>query len=84
MREPIGYCPTCKREWFGRGECHCACCCEHFTSDSGFGAHRRNGECLDPNTLERDSGLPVFTRTRRLSGVAWRLYDEREPFWSAA
>lgn len=77
-----GYCSDCDREWAAMGEAHCVECHRHFTSDSGFELHRRDGKCHDPRGLVGPrSGKRVFASTGRASGQAWRLADDRpHPF----
>ena len=76
--EQIGYC-DCGRTWNTHGEAHCAGCHEHFTSDSGFDAHRRNDQCHNPKTLRTPrSKKKVFASTERASGQAWKLATEGE------
>lgn len=81
--EQIGYC-DCGRTWNAHGEAHCAVCHRHFTSDSGFDTHRKDGVCRDPKTLRRGrSGKLVFASTGRKSGQAWKLASESpHPFAS--
>ena len=41
----------CGAWWTGRGAAHCGGCHRTFTSVSAFVAHRRKGECVDPESL---------------------------------
>ena len=81
--EQIGYC-DCGRTWNAHGEAHCAGCHEHFTSDSGFTAHRREGVCHDPKTLLTvKAKKKVFTSIQRASGQAWGLASDKPHYLSS-
>lgn len=41
----------CDAVFGGALACHCSACHRTFTSPSGFTAHRKNGECVDPQDL---------------------------------
>lgn len=40
---------------------HCMGCQRHFSSLSGFDAHRKGGECHAPIELHKKNGEPLFT-----------------------
>lgn len=39
---------ACTADWQASRKCHCASCCENFSTVSNFDKHRENGACLDP------------------------------------
>lgn len=41
-------CNNCGRSWGGLAECHCTVCCNHFTGETAFDKHRKNGKCVEP------------------------------------
>jgi hypothetical protein len=60
-------CDGCGRKWQGLRECHCYGCHLHFTSVTGFDAHRgeRNkahprGRCLELGDIVDSDGRPKF------------------------
>lgn len=60
--------PTCHKPT--PAQAHCTVCHRTFGGVSGFDAHRRNGQCLDPVTLgmiERDRvwRTPMADEARR-------------------
>lgn len=70
-----GYCPKCEREWNGSSLCHCATCCETFSSDSAFDLHLASPNadinCYDPATLVAGSGKPRLVVVAREWGPVW-------------
>lgn len=73
--EYLGYshCSECHLSWAGHAECHCADCCRHFSGDSAFRAHRRDGECRDPSTLKDKHGNPRFVPVEKRSKLGVRF-----------
>ena len=61
---------------FGRGfkTCHCAACHRTFTSVEAFDRHQRLEDggivCLDPATLQRRDGLPLYDRPSNRWAIA--------------
>lgn len=47
----LGYCRACGERWKSKRLCHCTACHRNFGGISGFDAHRRGGQCLDPEKL---------------------------------
>ena len=39
---------ACTLGWQPTRKCHCASCCENFSTVTNFDKHRRNGECVPP------------------------------------
>lgn len=77
-----GYCSDCDREWKAKGEAHCSDCCNHFTSDSGFDLHRKDGVCRDPKTVRGiKSGRLLFEATDRASGPTWQMAGDGSSHW---
>lgn len=68
-------CPSCKREWTGKKECHCTVCHRHFSTVDGFDGHRPDGRCIDPlkarargNSLREKETMwgPIYVRDNEL------------------
>jgi hypothetical protein len=64
--------------------CHCAACCRTFTSVEAFDRHRQGDYdarvCLDPATMRRQDGQPLYeehagrfrvARPGRAANPAW-------------
>lgn len=48
----------CTAGWTPGRKCHCAGCCENFSTVGNFDKHRRNGECIPPV----EAGLVLNTK----------------------
>jgi hypothetical protein len=67
------HCSKCHRGWSSYREAHCTVCCEHFVSTKAANRHRKHGVCVDPSTLTRRDGQPLFVQRVRTAGVTWAL-----------
>lgn len=76
----IGRHHPCGATWSSRSHAHCASCCQHFTSGSGFERHQVGGECQDPSTMRTQTRRAIFKQVRRAgcSTKAWALNNDRE------
>ena len=64
----VGTCGGCDSRWTGLKMAHCASCHHTFSTPANFDAHRRDGECLPPesvNLVQNDRGT-------------WKGKDERD------
>lgn len=44
------HCTPAHINWVGTNKCHCASCCQTFSTVSNFDRHRKGGECLPPES----------------------------------
>jgi len=66
----------CGAQWMQQGSetGHCCGCHRTFSAERAFEAHRRDGNCLDPATLERKNGAALLeTFTDNAGCKVWRF-----------
>lgn len=68
-------CPRCPAEWSGMNTGHCATCHTTFTGITAFDAHRRNGQCLPPES----AGLSLTKRAYPCYGYP---SDDSSAWWA--
>lgn len=69
--------PKCGRTWSGARTCHCAGCCETFSSTSAFDLHQRGGDCADPATVRRLAAVETA------HGTVWGWPRGGDAWWTA-
>lgn len=69
-------CSKCPATWTGLNMCHCQACGNTFSVVAHFDAHRSNGKCLNPATLQ--------TRVRKTDPLTARLKLNAHGVWVGA
>ena len=68
-------CHRCGDQWDSLKWCHCATCCETFSSERYFDAHRSDFACLEPGSAKTRNGSkllhPSSSKRTALGKVVW-------------
>jgi hypothetical protein len=88
VTRPSWGCSGCPTRWTSLIEAHCPVCHKHFRGMNAADRHRRNAQCLAPETARTLAGDALYVRSERGTTLnkapVWTLAKNTSRQWSEA